>query len=84
MNSNTLIGLVAAACTTLSFFPQLIQTIRTRRTKDISLGMYTLITVGLLIWLIYGLTIRDLPIILANTISFIASGTILVYKIIYK
>jgi len=84
MNNYTIIGLVAAACTTISFFPQLIKTVKTRHTKDISLGMYFLISIGILIWFVYGAIINDLPLILANGISFIATGIILGYKLIYK
>jgi MtN3 and saliva related transmembrane protein len=84
MHWHTIIGFAAAICTTISFFPQLIKTIQTKHTKDISLGMYSLITLGILLWFIYGIYIKDLPIIIANGISFIATGIIFIYKLIYK
>jgi MtN3 and saliva related transmembrane protein len=84
MHWHTILGFTAAACTTISFFPQLIKIIQTKHTKDISLGMYSLITLGIFLWFTYGLYIKDMPIIIANGIAFIATGLILVYKIIYK
>ena len=80
----TLLGLVAATLTTASFLPQAIKTIKTRHTKDLSLGMYVLLTTGASLWLIYGILIKDLPIILANGITLIFIITILILIIKYK
>jgi MtN3 and saliva related transmembrane protein len=77
----TLIGLVAAFCTTIAFLPQVIQTWRTRSTKDISLAMFLVFTSGIFLWLVYGLIIRDVPLITANGITFVLSGTILYFKL---
>ncbi len=84
MNLLTVLGLVAACCTTISFLPQAIKVIRTKHTNDLSLGMYTLLTTGIILWLIYGFFKNDLPIILANGITLIFAGTILILKIKYK
>ena len=77
----TLLGLVAATCTTLSFLPQVLKTLQTKRTKDISLGMYTILTTGIFLWLIYGFIIHDIPLILANGISFLLTAMVLLLKI---
>lgn len=84
MDLLTVLGLVAACCTTISFFPQAIKAIRTKHTNDLSLGMYTLLTTGIILWLIYGILKNDFPIILANGITLIFAGTILILKIKYK
>lgn len=84
MNLIALIGLAAASCTTLSFLPQAIKTIRTKQTRALSLGMYAILTLGLLLWLIYGIFINDLPIILANTVTLVFSATILMLIIKYR
>lgn len=84
MNLITLIGLCAAILTTIAFVPQAIKTIRTKHTQDLSLFMYSIMTLGILLWLIYGIYTNDLPIIFANAISIVLSGTILVMKIRYK
>ncbi|MEO9871228.1 SemiSWEET transporter [Ekhidna sp.] len=75
------IGLIAAFLTTVSFAPQAIKTIRTRNTESISLGMYVLFTTGVGCWLVYGLYLNNLPIILANSITLILTGIILIMKV---
>jgi MtN3 and saliva related transmembrane protein len=77
----SLLGLAAASCTTLAFVPQVVHTWRTRSSRDISLGMFLTMTLGVLLWLIYGLMVRDLPIVLANGATFVLSLTILVLKL---
>jgi MtN3 and saliva related transmembrane protein len=75
------IGLVAGVCTTCSFLPQVIKTIRTRRTRDISLGMYAALSLGLFLWLVYGLFLKDMPLILTNSISLSLALVVLGLKI---
>lgn len=84
MNWITALGFLAAICTTVSFFPQLIKTIKTKHTKDISFGMYLLLTIGIFLWFLYGLLIKDTPVIVANAIAFVATLIIFVFKLIYK
>lgn len=79
-----MIGSIAAVLTTFAFLPQVIKVIKTKDTESIALGMYLMQVVGIALWLIHGLVIQDLPLILANSVSFLLSGIILVYKIIYK
>ncbi len=76
-----IVGFIAAALTTFAFFPQAIKVIRTRDTKSISVVMYFVVTAGLILWLVYGILLRDLPLILANFITLIPAITILVMKI---
>ena len=78
------IGFFAAFCTTIAFLPQALKVWKTKSTKDISLYMFIIFTVGVLSWLIYGISISDLPIILANALTLILSLFILIYKIKYK
>ena len=81
MSFSTIIGMLAAFCTTVSFIPQVVKTIKTRQTKDISLSMYVIFTAGILFWLIYGIMIVDVPIIAANTVTLLLTGTVLFLKI---
>jgi len=76
-----IVGLVAAFLTTVAFLPQVIHTLRTRSTHDISLRMYSLYTVGIFLWLVYGLLLHDLPLIASNTLTFIFAATILTLKL---
>lgn len=80
----TLIGLVAACCTTLAFLPQAYQVIKTKHTKDLSLGMYVLFTIGVSLWLLYGYLTLDIPVIAANSVTLLLSITILILKLKYK
>lgn len=76
-----IIGYVAATLTTASFLPQALMTIKTRDTDSLSLGMYSTFTLGVLLWLIYGLYINDKAIIYANAITLILASSILFFKI---
>lgn len=84
MNLVTIIGLLAAFGTTVSFLPQAVKTIQTKDTSGISLPMYILFTAGTLLWLIYGFMSGSLPVTIANAITLIFAAIILVYKIRYK
>lgn len=79
-----MIGSIVAILTTFAFLPQVIKVIKSKDTESIALGMYLMQVLGIALWLAHGLVIQDLPLILANSVSFILSGTILVYKIRYK
>jgi len=84
MNLITLLGLIAAFCTTLSFVPQAIQTIQTKNTKGISLPMYALFAFGTLLWLFFGIFSGNIPIVLANVVTLLFASIILFYKLKYK
>lgn len=84
MNYIEIIGFMAAFSTTISFLPQAVKTIRTKDTSGISLSMYVVFTVGTFLWLMYGIMYPSLPVAVANAITFIFAGIILVYKIKYK
>ena len=81
MNWIAAAGLLAAFCTTVSFVPQALKTIKTKDTSSISLAMYSLFTFGTLTWFLYGLFTDNLPVVLANAVTFLLSATILFYKI---
>ena len=81
MSGITLLGFAAAACTTVAFVPQLLRSWRTGSTRDISLGMFLVMTIGVLLWLIYGLLVHDRPLVVANGVTFVLSLTILVMKL---
>ncbi len=81
MTDIALLGYAAATCTTVAFVPQVLHILRTHSTRDISLGMFVVMTAGVLMWLIYGLIVHDHPLVVANGITFILSLTILVMKL---
>ncbi|HEY9703773.1 MAG TPA: SemiSWEET transporter [Allocoleopsis sp.] len=84
MNLSTLIGLLACFLTTGAFLPQIIKTIKTKETKDISLSMYIIYNIGVLVWFVYGFMIHEVALLIGNTFSFIFGMTMLIMKIKYK
>jgi MtN3 and saliva related transmembrane protein len=83
MSSIELLGFVAAVLTTLCWLPQALKTIRTRDTRSLSLVTQSAFTVGIVLWLVYGVLIGNAPLIFANIVSFVLVGTILVMKLRY-
>ena len=81
MDSNELVGFVAAILTTVSFYPQAFKIIKTKDTQSISLLMYSIINLGIALWLVYGILQHDKPIIYANAFTLVASLTILFLKL---
>lgn len=76
-----IVGLAAGTLTTGAFVPQLLHTWRTRSTRDISLPMYGVITAGSMLWLYYGISIHDLPLVAANAASLTLQAIILTFKL---
>ena len=75
------LGLTAAFCTTISFLPQAIKVVKTKNTEALSLLMYSVFTVGVVLWLVYGILREDLAITLANFVTLILALVILGLKI---
>jgi MtN3 and saliva related transmembrane protein len=84
MDYTTVLGFVAATLTTTSFIPQAFKTIKTKKTKDISLVMYSILNLGIIGWMIYGFVLVNWPIIISNMITILFTFPILYYKIRYK
>ena len=80
MDTN-LLGYTAAFLTTASFLPQVIQTMRTRDTRSISLTMYLMFVTGIAAWLVYGIRLNEMPIMIANALTLLLSSIILLMKI---
>ena len=76
-----LIGYCAAFLTTIAFVPQALKSWRTKDLSGISLGMYSLFTAGVGLWLVYGLIIEKWPLILANALTFALALSILFLKL---
>jgi MtN3 and saliva related transmembrane protein len=75
------LGYAAAALTTAAFVPQAWLTLRTRDVRGISLGMYLCFTVGVALWLAYGLALGQWPIVVANAVTLALAASILAVKI---
>ena len=77
------LGFVAAFCTTAAFVPQLVRVVRLRSARDISLPTFLMFSIGVLLWLIYGLSIGSMPVIVSNIITLGLTVSILVLKLRY-
>ncbi|WP_370573898.1 SemiSWEET transporter [Methanomethylovorans sp.] len=76
-----MIGYLAGTLTTLAFAPQLLKALKTKSTKDISLLMLLCSTTGMTLWLYHGLLIKDMALILANSVSIALASALLLYKL---
>ena len=78
------LGFVAGTLTTIAFLPQVLKVWITKSTKDISLIMFVIFTIGVMLWLIYGIIIGNFSLIIANAITLALSASILSAKLIFK
>ena len=78
------IGYFAAVCTTMAFLPQAVRVYKTKQTKDISLGTFILMAVGVAAWLVYGIIVKSMPILLANFITLILVLYIFMMKLRFE
>lgn len=76
-----LMGFIAAFLTTTAFLPQAYHSWKTRDLSGISLPMYSMFTLGVAAWLVYGILIDSLPVIVANAITLMLSAIVLYLKI---
>lgn len=84
MSGIEIMGIIAGILTTTSLVPQVIKTYKSRSAEDLSLRMFSLFSVGVLLWLIYGIINKDLPIILANAFTLVLALTLLFFKFRFK
>ena len=78
------IGVVAAVLTTISFVPQVWHSFKTRDVSGISVGMYSVFTIGVALWLVYGIMLKAWPLIVANGITLGLAVAILLMKLRFK
>ena len=81
MDLTTLVGLCAAVCTTVSYYPQLQKCWQTGEAGDLSLRMFLILAAGVALWVVYGVMKSDLVIIIANTVSLCFLAGILFFKL---
>lgn len=84
MKFYTMVGILAGFLTTISFLPQAIKVWQSRSAKDLSLIMYIFFSIGVFLWMIYGILLQELPITVPNFFALILALFILTIKVIYK
>ena len=78
-----LLGYCAATLTTIAFIPQVLKTIKTKSAKDVSIGMFISFTIGVFLWIMYGLVTSNKPIWISNSIIFCLAITQIILKLKY-
>ncbi len=78
------IGFVAAFCTTMAFVPQLVRVLKLRSAREISLGTFLLFSIGVFLWLLYGIYSGSKPVIASNAATLGLSLSILYFKMRYE
>lgn len=79
-----ILGLTAAGLTMFSFVPQIFKAVRTRSVKDVSLFTLYQLSIGVMLWIIYGIHLKDFIIILANSITLFSLVILLFLYYNYK
>ncbi|MGE5538855.1 MAG: SemiSWEET family sugar transporter [Gemmatimonas sp.] len=82
MEAPTIIGALATIASTISFVPQAWKIIKSRRTHDISVGMYAVTVTGFGLWTAYGVLLGQWPLIVTNSICLLLSAFILTMKLL--
>ena len=83
MNPTPYVGLLAGVLTSGAAIPQVIQTYRTKHARDLSMWQLILLNFGMMLWLVYGISLHDLPLILANIFSIACYTGLIVLKLRY-
>ena len=76
-----LVGYLAAFLTTVAFIPQAYKVFKTNQTKDLSLSLFIAFSLGVFMWLVYGIMLESIPMTMANSITLFLSLYILYKKI---
>ncbi|MBR4631801.1 MAG: SemiSWEET transporter [Elusimicrobia bacterium] len=78
-----ILGYISATLTTIAFLPQIIKTVQTKSAKDVSMGMFVLFTIGVFLWIIYGILTKTYPVLIANAVIFCLALAQIILKIKY-
>jgi MtN3 and saliva related transmembrane protein len=84
MDLTDAIGLLAGLLTTASLLPQVMKIWKSKSAKDISLRMFLAFSVGVALWLAYGILQKEMPMILWNAVSLLLAGAILAMKLKFR
>ena len=78
-----IVGILAGTLTTIAFLPQVIQAYQSKHTKDLSLLMFVVFSTGLVLWIVYGIILKALPVILANSVTLLLCLYLIYLKLKY-
>ena len=80
----SVLGYVAGTITVMSFLPQVLRAWRTRQTRDLSMGMFTLLVTAGTLWMVYGAINRDWPVVATNGGMVALNASLVMAKLRYK
>lgn len=84
MTAIQILGMAAGSISAVTFLPQVIKTWKTKSAGDISILMFTFATISVIMWLVYGIILRDIPIIYTNSLVLICSLIMLYFKFRFR
>ena len=84
MDWTQIIGLAAGICTATSLLPQVVKTIKEKKAEDVSLVMLLVLMAGIILWIVYGIQKKDLPITATNSFSLLVNIVMVILRIKYK
>lgn len=76
--NNTIIGYIAACLTTLSSIPQVLSIYLTGNVNGLSPAYFGMLLAGVLLWLLYGINLKAMPVIVANALTSLMVGYIFI------
>ncbi|WP_034918630.1 SemiSWEET family sugar transporter [Gillisia sp. CAL575] len=79
-----MLGLAAGICTTVSVVPQIKKAWKTKKVEDVSPGMFNILIIAVFLWVVYGITQKDMPIIATNGVSLALNGLMLFLMLRYR
>ena len=84
MNWIQILGLTAGICTATSLVPQVIKTLKEKKAEEVSMTMLLVLQAGLVLWIVYGIERKDLPIVATNSFSLLVNIVMVILRIKYK
>jgi MtN3 and saliva related transmembrane protein len=79
-----IVGIAAGTLCTLSFIPQVVKMYRTKNVRGLSILTFSIFAAGVSLWLLYGILLKDAPIIIANMMTLALIINILILRLRYK
>ena len=78
------IATLTGIMTSMAYIPQIIRILKRKSVEDISLILFSMVFISISVWLLYGISISNWPIVMVNVVAFFGSGTIITLYFKYK
>ncbi len=84
MNLVDILGLTAGTLTTIAFVPQVLKIWVSKSAEDVSYRMFAVFSLGVVLWLAYGIALSAWPIVITNVVTLGLSVLVLLLKHRYR